>query len=348
MADRRTDENCTWLNACYRPEWEERHLIFNPTQSPFSMDYTPFANRLKKMARHYDKWARRQELDAYRIYDADLDEFPITIDRYDEQLYVAVYHRRGEAWTDEDFQDRKLAYRDVITEVLRVGRDQVFFKLRKRQSGSNQYEKLSIAKREFTVVENGLGFIVNLTDYLDTGLFLDHRQTRMMIATEARGQVILSLFSYTCSFGVYGAAAGAKRVDNVDLSTTYLEWGERNLTLNDLEKGNHRFIKADVLPWLKEKRNPNYDIVILDPPTFSNSKSMRAPLNVQEDHVELINRSLALLKPGGKLYFSTSFRKFKFAENYIKGASSIKEITGQTLPPDFRKRNLHRMWLLVR
>ena len=300
------------------------------------------------MARHYGKWARRQELDAYRIYDADLDEFPITVDRYGEQVYVSVYSRRGEVWTEEEWQDKKLAYRDVITEVLEVGQDQVFFKIRKRQSGKEQYEKLSIVQREFTVVENGLGFIVNLTDYLDTGLFLDHRQTRLMVAKEAKDKTILNLFSYTCAFSVYCAAAGAKRVDSIDLSKTYLDWGERNLAINDIEPGNHRFIQADVMQWLKKHTIANYDLIVLDPPTFSNSKRMRGVLDTQADHVELINRSLSLLKPGGRLYFSTNYRKFKLAEEHIKGADSIKEITKQTLPPDFRKRNLHRCWLLVR
>ena len=307
---------------------------------------TPFANRLKKMARHYGKWARRQELEAYRIYDADLDEFPITVDRYGEQVYVSVYSRRGEIWTEEEWTDKKLAYRDVITEVLEVGQDQVFFKIRKRQSGKEQYEKLSIAQREFTVVENGLGFIVNLTDYLDTGLFLDHRQTRLMVAKEARGKTVLNLFSYTCAFSVYCAAADAKRVDSVDLSKTYLDWGERNLALNEIEPGNHRFIQADVLQWLKKHKIANYDIIVLDPPTFSNSKRMRGVLDTQADHVELINRSLALLKPEGVLYFSTNYRKFKLAEEHIK-AETIKEITKQTLPPDFRKRNLHRCWRMI-
>ncbi|MEO0734199.1 MAG: class I SAM-dependent methyltransferase [Bacteroidota bacterium] len=311
-------------------------------------DYTPFANRLRKMARHYDKWARRQELEAYRIYDADLDEFPITVDRYADQLYVAVYHRRGEQWTEDDWQDRKLGYRDVITATLGVGRDQVFFKLRKRQSGTDQYEKLSIAQREFTVVENGLGFIVNLTDYLDTGLFLDHRQTRMMVAREAKDKVILNLFAYTCSFSVYCAAAGARRVDSVDLSNTYLEWGARNLALNEIEPGNHRFLKADVLRWLEEHKIPNYDLVVLDPPTFSNSKMMKDVLDTQRDHLRLINGSLRLLKPGGKLYFSTNYRRFKLDEADIVGAVEVKEITKQTLPPDFRRRGLHRCWVLVR
>ncbi|MBC6994759.1 class I SAM-dependent methyltransferase [Neolewinella lacunae] len=308
-------------------------------------DYSPFANRLRKMARHYDKWARRQELEAYRIYDADLDEFPITIDRYGEQLYVSVYHRQGEQWTEEDWQEHKLAYREVITQTLEMGRDAVFFKLRKRQSGTDQYEKLSIVRREFTVVENSLGFIVNLTDYLDTGLFLDHRQTRMMVAQEAKDKVVLNLFAYTCSFSVYAAAADAKRVDSVDLSNTYLDWGQRNFTINEIDPAAHRFIKADVITWLEEHHIANYDLIILDPPTFSNSKMMKEVLDTQRDHLRLINLSLRLLKPGGKLYFSTNYRKFRLDEAGVIGAAHIREITKQTLPPDFRKMGLHRCWI---
>jgi len=313
-----------------------------------SKDYTPFANRLKKMAKHYDKWARRKELEAYRIYDADLDDFPITIDRYDDQLYVAVYHRPGEDWSEDEWQDRKLAYRDTITETLGISKDQVFFKLRRRQSGSKQYEKMSIAQREFTMVENGLGFIVNLTDYLDTGLFLDHRKLRMMVAQEAKDKVVLNLFAYTCAFGVFAAAGGARRVDNVDLSNTYLEWGERNFKINELSDEGHRFIRHDVVHWLETHKIPNYGLIILNPPTFANSKMMRESIDVQRDHVKMINLCMHLLQPGGKLFFSTSSRKFKFDEAAIEGASSIKEITKQTLPQDFRKRNLHKCWLIER
>lgn len=308
-----------------------------------SKDYTPFANRLRKMARHYDKWARRQELEAYRIYDADLDEFPITVDRYGAQLYVAVYHRRGEEWDEAEWQDRKLAYRDVIQEVLELGRDQIFFKLRQRQSGNSQYEKLSIAQREFTVVENDLGFIVNLTDYLDTGLFLDHRPTRMMVAKAARNKLVCNLFAYTCSFSVYAAAGGAQRVDSVDLSNTYLQWGQRNFSLNEIDPDQHRFIKADVLQWLVEAPAASYDLIILDPPTFSNSKMMKDVLDTQRDHVQLIQRCTDMLRSGGTLYFSTNYRKFKLDEEAL-GHLRIKNITKQTLPPDFRKRNLHQSY----
>ena len=311
-------------------------------------DYTPFANRLRKMAKHYDKWARRQEIEVYRVYDADLDDFPVTIDRYGAQLYVSVFHKPGEQWTEDDWQDRKLAYLDAIMTTLDVRSDDIFFKLRRRQSGSSQYEKLSIVRREFTVVENGLGFIVNLTDYLDTGLYADHRQTRLMVAKEARGKVVLNLFAYTCSFSVYCAAAGAKRVDSLDLSNTYLDWGKRNLALNDIESGDHRFVKTDIRAWLEEHRIPNYDLIILNPPAFSNSKTMRKTLDLQRDHLDLINHALRLLKTGGKLLFITNARKFKLHKDGIVGAASVRNITKQTLPPDFRKKNLHQSWWIER
>ena len=311
-------------------------------------DYQPFANRLRKMARHYGKWARRQEIEAYRVYDADLDEFPVLVDRYGAQVYVSLYQRRGERWTEDEYQDRKLAYRDVITEVLGVGRDDVFFKLRKRQRGDAQYEKLSIAKREFTVVENGLGFIVNLTDYLDTGLYADHRQTRMLVAgrvANAGGKArALHLFSYTCSFGVYAAAAGAFRVDSLDLSNTYLEWGERNFALNDIATDRHRFIRTDIVSWLREPKLTQYDVIVITPPTFSNSKLMRDPFDLQADHLKLVNNCTPKLAPGGVIYFATNARKFRFDASNVMGGVTVREITKQTLPPDFRKKNLHRVW----
>ena len=305
-----------------------------------------FKNRLRKMARHYDKWARRQELEAYRIYDADLEEAPLTIDRYADQLYVAVYG--GDA-TEAEWDDRKLAYRDAIMEVLDLRREQVFFKLRKQQKGTEQYEKLSVAKREFTVVENGLGFIVNLTDYLDTGLFLDHRQTRMLVADRAAGKRVLNLFAYTCSFSTYAAAAGASRVDSLDLSNTYLNWGKRNMQINKINDREHGWIKADGLAWLREPPQGTYDLIILDPPTFSNSKMMRDVLDTQRDHPQLISGCLDRLSPDGELFFSTNYQKFRFDAAALGGQGvTAREITKQTLPPDFRRKNLHRCWLITR
>ncbi|THH36356.1 class I SAM-dependent methyltransferase [Neolewinella litorea] len=300
--------------------------------------YEAFRNRLRKMARHYDKWARRRGLEAYRIYDADLDEFPVTVDRYADRLYVAVYARAGEEVPEEE-------YLVHLTETLEVPAKQVFFKVRQRQSGKAQYEKLDARQQEFAVREYGRTLLVNLTDYLDTGLFLDHRETRRMVGEAAAGKRVLNLFAYTCSFGVYAATAGAERVDNLDLSNTYLDWGRRNFAANGLDPDRYGFLRADALQWLQQPADREYDLIVLDPPTFSNSKMMYDVLDTQRDHVQLINDSLRRLRPDGILYFSTNYRKFKLEESAITGTA--REITAQTLPQDFRKKNLHRCWMIT-
>ena len=230
-----------------------------------------FQNRLRKMARHYDKWARRKGLEAYRIYDADLESFPLTVDRYAGRLYVAVYAGKPDLDPDD--------LRNGIATALETDADRIHFKTRERQTGKQQYEKLDEIGREFPVLEYGHRFYVNLHDYLDTGLFLDHRETRRMVGEEAAGKRVLNLFAYTCSFGVYAAAAGADRVDNLDLSNTYLDWGKRNFTLNDLDPAAHGFLREDALAWLRKAPGQKYDLVVLDPPTFSNSKMMDEVLN---------------------------------------------------------------------
>ena len=293
-----------------------------------------FQNRLRKMARHYGKWARRKGLEAYRIYDADLESFPLTVDRYADRLYVAVYAGKDDLAVD--------LIREGVSTALEADADRIHFKLRERQSGKKQYEKLAEIGREFPVDEYGHRFYVNLHDYLDTGLFLDHRETRRMVGEEAAGKRVLNLFAYTCSFGVYAAAGGADRVDNLDLSNTYLDWGKRNFTLNDLDPAAHGFLREDALAWLRNAPGDKYDLIVLDPPTFSNSKMMNDVLDTQRDHAELINRSLDRLLPGGTLYFSTNYRKFKLDEAAVAG--SCREITAQTVPQDFRKKNLHRSW----
>ena len=295
-----------------------------------------FRNRLRKMARHYDKWARRRGLEAYRVYDADLDEVPITVDRYGDRLYVAVYRDALEA---EEL-------RPLLAEDLGVDAARIHFKLRQRQSGKGQYERLDQRQQEFTLREYGRTLLANLTDYLDTGIFLDHRETRRMVGEAAADKRVLNLFAYTCSFGVYAATGGAARVDNLDLSNTYLDWGRRNFAANGLDPDAYGFIRADALQWLRQPPAESYDLIVLDPPTFSNSKMMDDVLDTQRDHVELINNSLLRLAPGGTLYFSTNYRRFKLDEAAIDGA--CREITAQTLPPDFRKKNLHRCWAVTR
>lgn len=298
-----------------------------------------FRNRLTKVYRHLNRVARRQGVSCYRVYDHDLPEFPFCIERYADRLYVAEYERRH-GLTEEEHQDWFAASLAIMADVMEVDpAEQVYSKLRRRKQGRlGQYQKLQEEKEEFEVEENGLKFLVNLTDYLDTGLFLDHRLTRARVREEAAGKRVLNLFAYTGSFSVYAAAGGASRVVTADLSNTYLQWARRNLHLNgfdDPEK--YPLLQADVLALLGQLEPGSFDLIIMDPPTFSNSKKMEGFLDIQRDHVQLINQCLQLLDLGGVLYFSTNARKFQLQESAID-STNIKDITRATTPFDFEGR----------
>ena len=304
-----------------------------------------FRNRLLKMFRHTGKLAKRQGITCYRIYDHDLPEFPFCIELYEDKVYLAEYQRRH-GMSEEDHEAWLESCVPVISGILDVPDDKIYFRQRRRKAGRlDQYEKLAGEQEFFEVKEAGLSFRVNLTDYLDTGLFLDHRITRGMVREEAAGRRVLNLFCYTGSFSVYAAAGGATQIDSVDLSKTYLAWAEENMALNvpvdpgaphaSAAPGIHRFIHADVLQWLDEVPAGSYDLVILDPPTFSNSKRMKDFLDIQRDHAELINKTLRIMTPGGTLYFSTNFRKFQLETDKIT-ATSVKDITKATTPFDFQ------------
>ena len=295
-----------------------------------------FRNRLSKMYRHVAKLARRQGVTCYRIYDHDLPEFPFCIERYEDKLYLAEYQRRH-GMTDEEHAAWLESCVPTVSEVLETPDEQIFYRERRRKAGRlDQYEKLASEQEYFEVKEAGLSFRVNLTDYLDTGLFLDHRITRGMVRQEAAGKRVLNLFCYTGSFSVYAAAGGAAQVDSVDLSKTYLNWAEANMALNGpLDTATRRFIHADVKQWLDEVPPGGYDLVIMDPPTFSNSKRMKDFLDIQRDHAELINKTLRAMSRGGVLYFSTNYRKFQIETEKIM-AASIKDITNATTPFDFQ------------
>lgn len=275
------------------------------------------------------------QVTCYRLYDHDLPEFPLCIEFYDNKLYIAEYKRRHNM-TEEEHDEWMERTVDVICEVLQVAQEDIFLKLRQRKPGRlGQYQKFDEVQHEFIVEENGLKFIVNLSDYLDTGLFLDHRLTRERVRKEARGKKVLNLFAYTGSFSVYAAAGGADEVVTVDLSKTYLTWAERNIRLNGFsDDSKYKFIHADVLQYLKKLPVAYFDLIIMDPPTFSNSKRMEDFLDIQRDHVELINDCMAVLKPEGILYFSTNFRRFVMDTENIK-AGAIKDITKATTPFDF-------------
>lgn len=297
-----------------------------------------FRNRLMKVFRHLHKQAKRLNISCYRVYDHDLPEFPFCIEFYGDKLYVAEYKRRHglsepahEAWLEKSI--------DIISQTLSVGREQIYLKLRKRKEGRlDQYRKQDQRQLEFEVEENGLRFIVNLSDYLDTGLFLDHRITREKVKEEARGKIILNLFCYTGSFSVYAASGGAKEVISVDLSNTYLRWAQRNMELNGFtDPGSYKYIQADVKQYLPSLQENSVDHIILDPPTFSNSKRMEDILDIQRDHVWLINQCLRILKKGGILTFSTNFLKFKMQKEKLN-TGNIKDITKSTTPFDFEGR----------
>jgi 23S rRNA (cytosine1962-C5)-methyltransferase len=304
-----------------------------------------FRNRLVKTWRHVSKLAKRQGVSCYRVYDHDLPEFPFCIELYEDKVYLAEYQRRH-GMSEEDHTAWLETCVPVISGVLEVPDERIYFRERRRKAGRlDQYEKLASGQEFFVVHEAGLSFRVNLTDYLDTGLFLDHRITRGMVRQDSAGRRVLNLFCYTGSFSVYAAAGGAVSVDSVDLSKTYLAWAEANMELNGLKASGMRFIHADVKQWLDEAPEGWYDLVVMDPPTFGNSKRMKDFLDIQRDHAELINKTLRAMRVGGVLYFSTNFRRFMLEEDKIK-AASVKEITNATTPFDFRGK-LFRMCFRV-
>jgi 23S rRNA (cytosine1962-C5)-methyltransferase len=306
-----------------------------------------FRNRLTKVFRHLSKQAKRLGISCYRVYDHDLPEFPFCIEFYDDKLYVAEYKRRH-GMTEEEHDGWIEKSIEIMTEVLSVSKENIFLKLRQRKPGRlGQYQKYDEVQHEFVVEENGLKFIVNLSDYLDTGLFLDHRITRQMVKEQSDSKKVLNLFAYTGSFSVYAAAGGADEVVTVDLSNTYLKWAQRNMQLNDFtDTLKYQFLQADVKQYLKTITPGYFDIIIMDPPTFSNSKRMEDFLDIQRDHVELINDCLSGLKPGGVLYFSTNFRKFILDQDKIK-ASGIKDITKTTSSFDFEGKNLRKCYFIM-
>jgi 23S rRNA (cytosine1962-C5)-methyltransferase len=292
-----------------------------------------FENRLVKVFRHLRKQASRQGITCYRIYDHDLPEFPLMIELYEDKLYVAEYKRRHNL-SDEEHDEWLKGCKAVLSKVLEIKEENIYIKLRQRkESRLGQYQKLDSRQTEFIGNEGGLKFIINLSDYLDTGLFLDHRITRGLIRDLVKDKKVLNLFCYTGSFSVYAAAGEAGAVASVDLSKTYLQWAERNVALNVPTYKNHTVVHADVMQYLKALSNESFDVIVMDPPTFSNSKRMDDFLDIQRDHVGLINECLRILHADGMLFFSTNFTRFVLDRERIH--ARIADITKQTTPFDF-------------
>lgn len=305
-----------------------------------------FANRLRKNAKHWDKWARRQGLSCYRLYDRDLHEFPLAIDRYAGHVHLQEYETRWAA-NAQEYQTWREACYQCIESVLEIPRQHIHFKQRRRQQGTQQYEKTGLEGEDFIVEEQGLRFWVNLDAYLDTGLFLDHRNTRAMVRERAAGKRFLNLFAYTGSFSVYAAAGGALRSTTVDLSNTYQDWTRRNFALNGLDSRRHECIRSDTFQYLEYalQRGERFDLIVMDPPSFSNSKKMHRILDIQRDHAQLINNCLHLLTADGELFFSTNKRAFKLHREALNPCD-IRDITGQTVAADFARQPCHQCWLI--
>ena len=320
----------------------KNELEFNRT----SEVATDFANRLQKNIKKISKWAKQQGLDAYRLYDADLPEYNLAVDRYAD--YIVVQEYAAPKNIDENKARQRLL--DAVTATLHVTgveTNKLILKVRQKQKGTNQYEKLANKGEYFYVNEYGVQLWVNLTDYLDTGLFLDHRLTRKMIGELAKGKDFLNLFAYTGSATVHAALGGAKSTTTVDMSNTYLNWAEQNLILNDIEGKQHKLIQADCLQWL-EKCERQFDLIFVDPPTFSNSKRMEESWDVQRDHVKLMSNLKRVLSNNGTIVFSNNKRGFKMNLVALEelGLSAV-EISHKTLPLDFeRNKQIHNCWMI--
>ena len=325
----------------------ENALEFDRTSSVTSEVALDFANRLQKNIKKIEKWAKQQGLDAYRLYDADLPEYNLAVDRYADHIVVQEYAAPKNI-DENKARQRLLDAVNAILQVTGIETNKLILKVRQKQKGTNQYEKLANKGEYFYVNEYGAKLWVNLTDYLDTGLFLDHRLTRKMLGEMSQGKDFLNLFAYTGSATVHAALGKAKSTTTVDMSNTYLNWAEQNLLLNDIEGKQHKLIQADCLQWL-EKCDRQFDLIFVDPPTFSNSKRMEDSWDVQRDHIKLMKNLKRILRPNGTIVFSNNKRGFKmdFAKLEELGLSAV-EISHKTLPLDFeRNKQIHNCWLVT-
>lgn len=305
-----------------------------------------FKNRLQKMKKHFSKWLKREGISCYRVYDADMPEYNVAIDVYED--YALIQEYEAPATVDPERAKRRLF--DILLvapEVLEIPRSNVILKVRRRQRGESQYERFDQQKDWLEVSEGGYRFWANLTDYLDTGLFLDHRMTRKLLQEKARGARFLNLFAYTGTASVYAAGGGASSTLTVDMSHTYLSWARENMELNGFEGPQHRFLQADCMAWLEEAEG-SFDLIFLDPPTFSNSKRMQTHLDIQRDHVLLIREASRLLEEDGLLIFSSNHRSFKLSEEEITDLGLVwEDLSRRTLPKDFeRNPRIHRCFAI--
>ncbi len=306
-----------------------------------------FANRLKKNMAKLGKWAKKEGIECYRLYDADLPEYNAAIDRYQDYLVIQEY-AAPKTISEELARRRIMDILRATIQVTGVDSNKVILKVRERQKGKNQYQKLATAQHNMTVQEYNVNLEVNLFDYLDTGLFLDHRITRRKLGQMAAGKDFLNLFAYTGSATVHAAVGGAKSTTTIDMSNTYLRWAQTNMALNGQEGDQHEFVQADCIQWLQEA-DGDFDLIFIDPPTFSNSKRMKEVFDVQNDHIMLLSNLKRMLRPNGQIVFSNNKRHFKMDfDQLAKVNLNAENISEQTLPLDFaRNKHIHNCWIIT-
>ncbi len=305
-----------------------------------------FQRRLQKRAKHLRRWPTKFGITCYRLYDRDIPEVPLVVDRYEDCLHITEYERPHEH-TAAQHADWLDLMADTAGQVLGIQPEHVFVKSRERQRGNRQHAQLDQAKKMFTVSEGGLRFRVNLSDYIDTGLFLDHRITRDMVRQQAAGRHVLNLFCYTGAFTVYAANGGALSTTSVDASATYLDWARENLELNGIQGSRHQFVRDDVWDFLHQPpAGQKFGLAVVDPPTYSNSKDRATDWDVQRDHAELLRRLRPHLAPDAIVFFSSNFRRFRL-DPAVEEIYQAREISRQTVPDDFRNRRVHRCWRLT-
>ncbi|MCK9563760.1 MAG: bifunctional 23S rRNA (guanine(2069)-N(7))-methyltransferase RlmK/23S rRNA (guanine(2445)-N(2))-methyltransferase RlmL [Bacteroidales bacterium] len=323
-------------------EGAERRAV----ERPLSEGARAFANRVEKNRRKLQPWLKRSGVTCYRLYDSDIPEYAVAVDIYGDAIHVQEY--APPATVDEAAARARLGeVRQALLSLFPGCREQLFFKERRRQKGLSQYQRQNTRPqgKPMVVSEGGVRLEVNLADYLDSGLFLDHRPIRLWIAERAAGKRFLNLFCYTAAATVHAAVGGASSSLSIDMSNTYLDWAGRNFALNDIDVWKHELLRADCLAWLA-KREGSFDLIFLDPPTFSNSKKMEAVLDIQRDHPAVIRDAMAVLARGGTLVFSNNFRRFRMDEG-IAAEFEVEDITARTIPPDFeRNARIHNCWLL--
>ncbi|NUE66777.1 class I SAM-dependent methyltransferase [Snodgrassella sp. ESL0253] len=309
-----------------------------------SDDLGAFANRLGKNIKHLRKWAQRQGLEAWRMYDRDVPQYPFAVDIYADQVHLQEYDT-GWLMHKSEYEDWLTGVMDAIVFVTGLPREHIHLKRRQRQKGKEQYEKTGADGTDFVIHEYGRAFWVNLDKYLDTGLFLDHRNTRQKIGCMAAGKRFLNLFAYTGSFSVYAGTGGALSSETVDLSNTYLQWARRNFELNGLDMGAHQIVRADVFQYLQmaAEERKQFDLIVMDPPSFSNSKKMLDILDIQRDQEKLVDGAMRLLSPQGILFFSNNLRSFTL-NPALEQRYQVSNISRKTVPEDFRNARIHQCW----